>query len=472
MMIKSLLGTISLVLLYGAIQAQEPTGTWYGELAVQGKKLPLVFHINKNGDGYQSTMDSPTQGAKGIPIEKTTYASPLLIIEASNFAITYTGAFLPDSNKIKGTFKQGSQSFPLVLTTTAQSADLPMPKPRTQDPKNFPYKQEEITFINAKAGNKLAGTLTLPEGGKATKIAVLISGSGAQNRDEEVTVFNHRPFLVLSDWLTRNGIAVLRYDDRGVGQSTGNFSASTTADFADDAEAAVTYIQSRDDLKNLSIGLIGHSEGGLIAPMVASRNKSISFIVLEAAPGIPLDQLMIQQNKDVGKLAGLSAKALERATAINTKIYGAMKQYEHLPTATFNQKIDSMIRQDINAYPADERKGISVDEFVNNITKTLKSPWFRYFVSVDPAVYLSRTKCAVLALNGTLDAQVAYAENLAAIKRNLQKAGNKKFEVLAMEGLNHLFQKAKTGSPTEYGDIEETTNPAVLQKISDWIKAL
>nr|WP_068889233.1 alpha/beta hydrolase [Pedobacter panaciterrae] len=451
------------------LYAQEPLGTWYGNLDVQGTKLSLIFHLTKTGDNYSSTMDSPQQKAMGIPMGKTTYINRKLIIEAPNMGIKYTATFLPEQQKITGTFEQGGLSIPLVLNSKPDKSTITKLPVRPQDPKDFPYKQEEVSFSNNKGGDTLAGTLTIPADGKASKIVVLITGSGPQNRNEEL--LNHRPFLVLSDWLTRNGIAVLRYDDRGIGKSTGNFNTATSADFADDAEAAVSYIASRPDLKKLSVGLIGHSEGGMIAPMVASRNKSVKFIVLMAGPGIPIAQLMIQQNKDVAKLTGVPDAAIAKSTKTNAKLYAAITQYKTFPSAIYNEKIDSIVRSEISLIPVSELQGKTVDELVLGITSSLKTPWMRYFISFDPTAYLTKVKCPVLALNGSLDSQVASDPNLTGIKNSLQKAGNKKFEIVPMQGLNHLFQKAKTGSPNEYEQIGETINPLALEKITNWIKS-
>jgi len=453
-----------------ALFAQEPLGTWYGTLDVQGKKLSLIFHLSKTGDNYSSTMDSPQQSAMGIPMGKTTFKDQQLLVEAPNMGMKYTATFLPEQQQINGIFEQGGLKLPLVLSSKAEKTAVTKLAIRPQDPKDFPYKQEEVTFNNSKGGHVLAGTLTLPTDGKASKIVVLITGSGPQNRNEDL--LNHRPFLVLSDWLTRHGIAVLRYDDRGIGKSTGNFNTATSADFADDAETAVSYINSRVDLKGLSVGLIGHSEGGMIAPMVASRNKTVKFIVLMAGPGIPLDQLMLQQAQDIGKLTGVSEKNLEKSTAANTLVFAAMKKYQNLPQASYDQKIDSLTRLEISKDPDLRIKEKNMDELVKTGSKQLKSPWMRYFISFDPGAYLTKVKCPVLAINGTLDSQVAAKANLSAIQTALQKAGNKKFEIVPFEGLNHLFQKAKTGAPDEYEKIEETINPAVLQKITTWINSL
>ncbi len=231
---------------------------------------------------------------------------------------------------------------------------------------------------------------------------------------------NHRPFLVLSDWLTRNGIAVLRYDDRGVGKSTGDFSNATTADFANDAEVAVNYIASRPDLKEMSIGLIGHSEGGMIAPMVASRNKSVKFIVLAAGPAIPIAQLMVQQNKDVARLMGISDETIMKSAETNTKIFAAINQYKNLSSASYDKKIDSLVRTEVSAKPSSELGGKTIDEVVTRITSTLKDPWMRYFISFDPTYYLTKTHCPV-GVGGRLKLNLSTGETLEVSRRQANR---------------------------------------------------
>lgn len=469
---KSIYSTIALIFLGSILFAQEPVGTWYGTLNIQGAQLPLVFHVTKAGSEYSTTMDSPKQGAKGMPSSKTIFTNKLLTIEASNIGMKYTGTYMPDSSKINGTFEQGTLRTTLVLSNKPEKEAKVEAQARPQDPKDFPYKHEDITFANPTAGNSLAGTLTLPADGKASKIVVLISGSGPQNRNEELTPYNHRPFLVLSDYLTRQGIAVLRYDDRGIGKSTGIFSKATTADFADDAEAAIKYILSRPDLKNMVIGLVGHSEGGMIAPIVVSRNPNIKFIVLMAGPGIPIAQLYAQQIGDAMKLAGTPADEVEKKTATNLKVFTAMKDARDLPLQQAESEIELALRKALDLIPIDKLDIAAKDSIVQQTLSNYKMPWFRYFIGFDPSIYLTKVKCPVLALNGTLDFQVNCTANLAGIKAGLQKAGNKEFEIVPMEGLNHLFQKANTGAETEYVKIEETLNPAALQKISTWIKGI
>jgi uncharacterized protein len=461
---------ISLILILFAsafnIKAQDITGDWYGAIKANGAQLHLVFHISKTGDVYATTFDSPDQHAKGLGTDKTSFTGNAITIEASKFGIKYTGTYKPDSSMINGIFTQGAVNLPLILTRKqAENNEGSIKGP--QDPKDFPYKQEEVAFDNPKGGDRLAGTLTMPADGKASKIVILITGSGPENRDEEI--FNHCPFLVLSDWLTRHEIAVLRYDDRGVAKSTGNFNAATTADFADDAEAAVTYIQSRPDLKNLSIGLMGHSEGGTIAPMVASRNKAVKFMVLLAGPGVTGMQLMLKQTADM--MNGTPAAAIERSVDRNRKMYGLLIQNPTLSTVQLQQLIQTTLYDDMRAHPGFGVDSTNIKTIIQAYAPLL-SPWFRYVITINPADYLTKVKCPVLALDGTLDMQVNAESNLAGIKASLEKAGNKNFEIVALPGLNHLFQKATTGAVSEYEQIDETIDPVVLDKVTAWINKL
>ena len=465
---------ITLILLISVIAgyAQSIVGAWYGTLSISGTPLHVVFHINNSGDSYSATMDSPDQGAAGLATDRTEFVNNQLTIEASKFALKFTGTLHPDSGKITGTFIQGGSSFPLTLTPGKSGDATISPAKRPQDPTSFTYRQEEVTFKNNKAGNTLAGTLTLPANGKANKIVILISGSGPQNRNEEVAQFNHRPFLVWSDQLAKNGIAVLRYDDRGVGQSTGNFGTATSADFADDVEAAIAYLQSRSDLNKSSIGLMGHSEGGMIAPMVAARNKAVRFVVLLAAPGVPIPELMAQQTKDQMRLAGADAADIAGSAAANAKIFAAMNQYKNLAFDAYKKQMDAIVDAQVRSMPKEALGGKTVEEVARKNSQQLYSPWFRYFIAYDPAIAISKLNCPVLALNGTADMQVQSSANLAGVKAALIKAGNKRVEVLPLNGLNHLFQKANTGSVAEYAKINETVNPMALNKVTAWLNAL
>jgi alpha-beta hydrolase superfamily lysophospholipase len=459
---KKIISTLAFILIISGALAQSITGDWYGLIKAGGNSLHLVLHISKTGDTYTTTMDSPDQGAKGIPTDKTTVTGDVVEVEAPKFGIKYRGTYQPDKKIITGTFTQGGD-IPLILTRDNVATAVVAPAPRPQDPKDFPYKQEDVAFENTKSGNRLAGTLTIPSNGKVSKIVILISGSGPQNRNEEL--FNHRPFLVWSDWLTRHGIAVLRYDDRGVAKSTGNFSAATTADFADDAEAAVTFIKSRTDLKGLSIGLMGHSEGGIIAPLVASRNPSVKFVVMLAGPGVPIVQLMAKQSADQMRLSGTPDTTINRIVGNNRNLYAAIVQNASLPIVQLKQALDSVISHSTGLTSAEKTAMIGSEA-------GLIAPWFRYFMGINPATYLTKVKCPVLALNGTMDKQVDSETNLAAVKANLTVAGNKHYEIVPLDGLNHLFQKATTGGVPEYEQISETVNPAALEKVVAWINQL
>ncbi|MVN93019.1 alpha/beta hydrolase family protein [Mucilaginibacter aquatilis] len=469
---KKILLTCILALVTLATYAQTITGTWYGTLKIGENPLHVVFHVTKSGNDYVTTMDSPDQGAMGIATDKTQFLNNELTIEAAKFGMKYTGTFKADSNKINGIFKQGPASLPLVLTPNKPADSKKASVKRPQDPTSFPYKQEDITFNNVKAGNILAGTLTIPTGKKPEKVVILISGSGPQDRNEEVAQFNHRPFLVWSDWLTKQGIAVLRYDDRGVGKSTGKFGTATSAEFADDAEAAVNYLQSRPEFKGISIGLMGHSEGGMIAPMVAARNNKVKFVVLLAAPGVPINELMVQQSTDQMRLSGAPENIITQSVSTNSKLFKAMRQFNNLPEAAFKAKMDTVIYQQLRATPKEALGGQSIDDVAKRTTSQIYTPWFRYFIAYNPAANIEKLRCPVLALNGTLDMQVQEKANLAGIKAALIKGGNKHFEVVTLPKLNHLFQLASTGSGSEYAKIDETVNPSALVKVSNWITQL
>ncbi|WP_374163846.1 alpha/beta hydrolase family protein [Arcticibacter sp. MXS-1] len=452
-------------------KAQDLSGAWYGVLNLPTARLRLVLHLTKTGNAYSSTLDSPDQGAKGIPVEETLVIGNELRISAARLGLKYTATYLADSGLLKGTFNQGGLSLPLTLSRDEKKNDnKALKSKRPQDPLAFPYKQEEVEFANPKAGNKLSGTLTLPANAKASKAVILISGSGPQDRNEEIAQFNHRPFLVLSDWLTRNGIAVLRYDDRGVGKSTGSFANSTSADFADDAEAAVQYILSRPDLKNVSIGLVGHSEGGMIAPMVASRNKTVQFLVLLSAPGVPIRQLMHQQRSDQLKLMKTGDGLVQKSLGLYDKVDDLLVKNATMSQATLKPRLDSLLREGFKAYAPEELGGQPIDQAVAQTSAQMLNPWYRYFINFKPADYLSKITVPVLAITGSLDTQVKSSDNLQGIRQSLAAAGNKKAEIVEMPGLNHLLQKAITGNIVEYSQIEETIDPVALQKISSWIK--
>ncbi|MBK8831855.1 MAG: alpha/beta hydrolase [Saprospiraceae bacterium] len=442
---------------------QDVTGQWNGILKVPGAQLRLVFHVEKTETGYASTMDSPDQGANGLPVETTTFADATIRFTIPAAGIEYEGV-LGSDGVIAGNFKQAGQLFPMNLTREVIEKEI---LKRPQEPtKPYPYHSEDITFKNEKAGIELAGTLTLPNKDGVFPVVILISGSGPQNRDEEL--LGHKPFLVLSDYLTRNGIAVLRYDDRGTAASKGNFGTATSKDFATDVEAGVTYLLGRKEINKKKIGLIGHSEGGVVAPMVAANSKSIAFIVLLAGTGITGGELLLLQQALISKVYGVSDEDVAKAQDYNRGAYAivtASTDIEQLKT-----DLTSYYNTRFKDNPDFEvPQGMTADELIQSMVDQLANPWMQYFIQHDPAPVLEKVKCPVLALNGEKDLQVPPKENLGAIEAALKKGGNKKGTFQELPGLNHLFQECTTGSPEEYASIEQTMSPAALTQILAWV---
>jgi dienelactone hydrolase len=436
------------------IYAQDITGQWNGNLKVKGMQLRVVFNIRKTGNGFSSTMDSPDQGAKGIPVTTTTFENSKLELEIANAKIEYAGEL--KDNIITGTFKQGGQEFPLNLSKEQIEKQTVN---KSQEPiKPYPYYSENLTFKNNKANITLAGTLTLPKKEGNFPVVILITGSGPQNRDEEL--LGHRPFLVISDYLTRNGIAVLRYDDRGVAQSKGDFKTATTVDFASDVESAVSYLKTRREINIKKIGLVGHSEGGVIAPMVASKFNDIDFIVLLAGPGLSGDKLLLLQKAKIERETGYDEKEISKSQDV---FKGAYQIISHSDMNDIN------LKSKIKAYFKQTLGNTAPEEQVNAITNQIVNPWMVNFIKYNPALVLQKVKCPILAMGGEKDLQVPAKENLTIIENALKEGGNKKVTIKMFPNLNHLFQECKTGSPSEYASIEQTFSPTALDFMTKWI---
>jgi dienelactone hydrolase len=437
-------------------------GSWLGKIAVNSVEIRLVFNLKLNDkDSIVATADSPDQGAKNIPLgrvilnnEKITIQAPLLVAE-------YNGTIINDTT-INGTWTQGGGNYPVNLKKLKTTFALNRP----QEPKpKFPYISDDVTFTNSKFNIQLAGTLTIPEGEGPFPAVILITGSGGQNRNEEL--LGHKPFLVISDWLTRNGIAVLRYDDRGVGKSKGSQLNATSADFATDAEAAFNYLKNNAKINPKAIGLMGHSEGGLIAPIVASSNPGIAFIVSLSGPGVTGQQVIIRQSEEIGRLSGVSEEKIRKATETNKRLYAILRKEKDDKKAEL--KILALYKEILEKEKTSKE---DTEKAVNQLKATFSAssyPWFRYFLFTDPAIFWKKVKCPVLALNGEKDLQVAAHENLPAIEKALKSTGNNSVKTVQLPGLNHLFQHSDKGLPSEYGTIEETFSPEALKIISDWI---
>jgi len=466
---KTALGILLLVvLLFFALSVtygdQSVEGVWLGTLKFAGTELRVVFKILKSPDGnLTATLDSPDQGAKDIPVEEVVFQNGHLRLNAKSINGVFEGDMKEDNSTIEGQWSQGGVTIPLTLQRTDKVPEAPRP----QEPKPpYPYDEKEVVYENKKAGVKLAGTLTLPRSEGPFPAILLITGSGPQDRDE--TVFGHRPFLVLADYLTRRGIAVLRVDDRGIGKSTDSFAKATSEDFAGDMLAGVEYLKNLKEINPKQIGLLGHSEGGLIAPMVAAKTPDVSFIVMMAGTGLTGEQILYLQSALIQKASGTSDEAIDRDRKLREQMFAVVREEQDSVAAERRLR---KIATDALANMSEKEKeemGYS-PEMLDMSIKQLLSPWLRFFLIYDPKPALMKVKCPVLAINGEKDLQVPPKENLHAIEEALKAGGNKDYTVKELPGLNHLFQTAATGSPTEYSKIEETISPTTLTIIGDWI---
>jgi len=459
------------ILLTGYVYAQDQTdkksvvGSWLGRLEVSSIALRIVFNISLiDQDSIVATLDSPDQGATGIKIGPVTLDGREISIKAPLLMAEYIGTIKNDT-LIEGKFNQAGQT--LTLNLTKQRNAFVMNRPQEPRPP-FPYISEEVNFTNEKAGIKLAGTLTIPDGEGPFPSVILITGSGPQNRNEEL--MGHKPFWVIADHLSRLGIAVLRYDDRGVGQSQGSPLDATSFDFAEDVEAAFNFLKTRNGIDPELVGLAGHSEGGFITPIVASNNPDVAFIISLAGTGVTGEKILNRQNQDINLASGAEAKDVKKGISINRKLFAVLKKESD------NTKAEKRIAEVYKKALVREKKSPEeIDQALKQLNGSM-SPvsynWIRYFLSTDPALFWKKVKCPVLALNGEKDLQVAAGINLPAIEKAVRSGGNKSVTTIRFPELNHLFQHCKTGLPVEYGEIEETFSPEVLKIMSDWINGL
>jgi uncharacterized protein len=450
---RTLVTFLSLLMCVAGMRAQTPVppvaGLWEGAINLPAGVLQVVVTLTESADKvWSGTIDIPAQGAKAITLEKIAVDGRTV-----RFALagvpgnpTFAGAVSDDGASMAGDFTQGAGKLTFKLERNSTGKPTIRDTPRPQEPKPpYPYLTDEVTIENAAAGVRLAGTLTTPKTGAPYPVVVLISGSGQQDRNE--TVFGHKPFLVLADYLTRRGIAVLRLDDRGVGGSTGTAAQATSEDFAGDMLAAVAFLKTYSSTKQSRIGLIGHSEGGMIAPMVATRSKDVAFQVLLAAPGVTGEQILYRQAASLAESQGAGKEAIAGARARQEQIYAVIKS--ETDVAVMRERLKAIDPQ--LAAPG------------------LTSPWFRFFLTYDPAPALRAVTIPTLALNGEKDVQVPFEQNLPPIKAALESGGNKDVTVRSFPALNHLFQTSTTGMPAEYAQIEETMAPIALETIADWI---
>jgi pimeloyl-ACP methyl ester carboxylesterase len=439
-----------------AAQAAAPSlvGDWQGALSVGGTDIPLIVHLRQQPDGrYTGTLDSPKQQAYGLPITSISQRADSVTLQLTAPAARFVSRLSADGQQLDGAWQQGGQAAPLRLTRQAAGSVSSGRRPQTPQPP-FPYRSQDVSFANAGANIKLGGTLTIPPGKGPFPALIMVTGSGAQDRDE--TILGHKPFLVLADYLTHRGYVVLRYDDRGVGQSGGDRTNYTTADGVTDAQAALAYLRQRPEVRAGQVGLLGHSEGAMVGLLAATQASPPDFLISLAGPAVRGVEMMVRQNEDLGRAAGLPAEQLTATKALNQQIYLTVLQTPDNQQA--QAQVVALFRQaGLNAAQAQQQ------------AVGLTTAWYRQLLAFDPQPLLPKVKCPVLALNGSKDLQVAASQNLPALEKGIRSGGNADVTAQELPGLNHLFQTAPTGQPQEYGQLEETFAPSALAVIGDWL---
>ena len=437
--------------------------TWHGTMKAGGREFEFQFRVFVDAEKKRSVeLDSLSEGLGGLHVDPT-FNGAEVAFEIGLTKARFEGRYNAERNRIVGHWLQNGGRFDLVLrrVAVAETKSI-LPPARPQTPRGpFAYRIEDVEFSGAGEGVRLAGTLTKPRMGGPFPAAVLISGSGPQDRDE--TIMEHKPFLVLADHLTRQGIAVLRYDDRGVGASTGSFGQANSRDFAADVEGAMAYLRRRPEIDPGQVGLIGHSEGGYIAPMVAARRDDVAWIVLLAGTGVPGDQILLNQAERIARAAGAQAADVTLNRRVQQVVFAAIKSGG--TPSEVRRAFDEFVA---TLEPDDQQHTIVAASRAE--MSSLLEPWFRFFLTYDPGTALARVRCPVLVLNGSRDLQVDPDLNLPAIRAALDKGGNEQYEIHRLPGLNHLFQPCKTGLPAEYRQIEQTFDRRTLDLISQWVK--
>ncbi|MXO60407.1 alpha/beta fold hydrolase [Altererythrobacter salegens] len=437
-------------------------GRWEGTAKLNNATLRQVLRIETGDRGTIMLVDSPDQLANGVPVESFERDGQDVSFSLMGGMTKFAGKLSDDMTRLDGTYTTSVNGNVAEVHLERKTGEAAASKPpsRPQTPKEpFPYTAEEVAFDNpAFPEVHLAATLTLPEGKGPFPAAVMITGSGGQDRDE--ALMGHRPFAVIADYLTRRGIAVLRYDDRGIAKSTGTYANATSADLATDANAAAAYLMTRPEIRHDAIGFVGHSEGGMIGPIAASQNPAIGFVVLLAGPGTHLDQLMLSQQRLLGMTMGASEAQIDRQEPIMAAVFKAIIEAD-------TPEDGKVAARAVLTPEAMATIGVPAGTDPDLIVGQVSGPWYQYFLKYDPAPVLASLTMPILAIGGSLDLQVPAEDNLAAIKA--ATAGNPDATTVELPGLNHLFQHATTGGVGEYAQIEETFAPEALKLVGDWI---
>lgn len=456
-----------IILLNLTLSAQELQGYWQGQLNNELQKINMqfAFSYDSSRSSYIAYLTIPQQMIIRLKINKISVADDSIKINISNFAAKYHGKIF-DNDSIIGNLYQSGMSLPLILYRISEVDTFSFNRPQNPLPP-FPYISKDVEFYNKKDKIKLAGTITIPDSISKHPAVVLISGSGPQDRDESLAF--HKPFALIADRLTKAGIVVLRYDDRGVAKSEGNFSIATTFDFADDAKAAINWLKNQPFVDKNNIGVIGHSEGGIIAFYLASKEKNLKFAIALAGVTIPCDQLIALQTKKMMQL-------YDMPTQITEAYYNFYLQALQIIKTETNDKwkniLDSLFNANFNNLDSSLLSKYNIDKsLINQLTFSYNNIWLKTFINIDPSDYLKNLNCNTLALFGSKDVQVPAAENEEMFKQiAMCKKKSCVVESMTFEGLNHLFQHANTGSTEEYALIEETMSDDVLEKIINWIQ--
>ncbi|MBD2713915.1 alpha/beta fold hydrolase [Microvirga sp. STR05] len=438
-----------------AQSSKSVAGPWNGILETPNP-AQLIINISEPPNGPRiAALSVPQQKVTDMAFSGAEMQGDSLILLSDFLGLRYAAKLSADGQQLVGLWKQNGEKWNLTLTR-----GLPAPPPppkRPQDPlAPLPYREQEVSFQNPRSGQQLAGTLTLPAGKGPFPAVVLVSGSGPQDRDE--ALMGHRPFLVLADYLTRRGVAVLRYDDRGVGKSGGTYATATTADFLTDAQAALQFLRTQPGIQPKRVGMLGHSEGGTIALLAGAQPAPPAFIVSLAGVGVSGTELLIRQQADLLRTAGLDTARLQQLRRTQQQVLQIITTTPDNPPAI--SKVVPLLKQ---ASPGVTESALTA------MASQMTAPWYRYFLTLNPQPELAKVKVPVLALNGSKDLQVAADLNLPAIEKGLKAGGNRDVTIQQLDGLNHLLQTATTGLPSEYGQLDETISPAALQLIGNWI---